>query len=296
LGTFRIHEPLESTAGDCVKESLNSMSQPLNLTIITPSFNQGLYIEQTISSVLRQDYLHVEHIVIDGGSTDSTVDVLKRYPHLRWVSEKDRGQADALNKGLAIATGDIIGWINSDDYYDANIFESVVRCFQDPDVMWVVGNLTYRFEDSNETIPGRSPVVTFDRLLNSPDIVRQQPTFFRKTFIERAGGWNPECFMVMDFELWVRLAKISPPIMVDKNWAYFRLHPLQKTSYANTLRQARELVAILKHEQVHWTTIANLWLRKWWASMKGCLKVFLLNAGIINPRYRSRPIRITREK
>ncbi|WP_413934483.1 glycosyltransferase family 2 protein [Nitrospira sp. BLG_1] len=296
MGTFRNYESLESTGGGCVEKSSNSMSQPLKLTIITPSFNQGAYIEQTIGSVLAQDYPRVEHIVIDGGSTDCTVDVLNKYPHLLWVSERDRGQADALNKGLAKASGDIIGWINSDDYYETNIFKSVVEYFQDPDVMWVVGNLTYRFEDSNESIPGRSPVISFDRLLNNPDIVRQQSAFFRKAFIERVGGWNSEYFMVMDFDLWVRMAKISAPMMVDENWAYFRLHSLQKTSYTNTLRQARELGAILKCEKVHWVIIANLWLRKRWASMKGCLKECLVNSRIINPRYRSRPMRITREK
>ena len=128
------------------------------------------------------------------------------------------------------------------------------------------------------------------------DIVRQQPTFFRKAFIEQAGGWNPEFFMVMDFDLWIRLAKMSPPRMVNENWAYFRLHALQKTSHANTLRQKKELIAILKREQVHWAIIANIRLRKNWASMKGCLKELLLNVGIISPRYRARPLRIKLEK
>lgn len=270
--------------------------ESMKLTIITPSFNQGVYIEQTIKSVLTQDYQNVEHIVMDGGSADCTVNILKKYPHLKWVSEKDRGQADALNKGLARATGDIIGWINSDDLYESNIFGSVMEHFQDPGVMWIIGNLTYQFEESNERFSGRSPVVTLDRLVNNPDIVRQQPTFFRKVLLEQAGGWNPAFFMVMDFDLWMRLSKLSSPKMVSENWAYFRWHALQKTSSANTLRQMKELIAVLKREQVPWTKIWSLRLRKMWANMKGRLKDLLLRTGVLNSRYRSRPLRVKLEK
>lgn len=284
MGAVQHHESVKATAGERVKELPNSLSPPLKLTIITPSFNQGRYIEQTIGSVLTQDHPHVEHIVIDGGSTDSTVDVLKRYPHLRWVSEKDRGQADALNKGLAIATGDIIGWINSDDYYEYNSFGSIVKCFEDPGVMWVTGHLTFVFDQMGERVAKKSPTVTYDRLVSNPDIVRQPSTFFRKNFIEQAGGWNPEFFMVMDFDLWVRLAKMLPPRMIDKNLAYFRIHDLQKTSHMNTLRQKRELVTILTREHVHWTITTRIRMQKNWAALRGRLREIFLKLGIISPR------------
>src|ERR1700733_2213211 len=158
----------------------NSMrkSDPM-ISIITPSFNQGAYIEQTIRSVLHQNFEHVEHIVVDGGSTDGTVDILKRYPHLVWVSEKDRGQADALNKGLALAKGDIVGWVNSDDYYEHDIFGSVAACFQRSNAQWVVGNLADVFDDGSQVVFRPSPTITFDALVRDPDIVRQQSTFFR---------------------------------------------------------------------------------------------------------------------
>jgi len=96
-----------------------------SISIVTPSLNQGRYIEQTIQSVLLQNYPNFEHIVIDGGSTDGTVEILKKYPHLKWISEKDSGQSEALNKGLKMATGDIIAWINSDDWYAEGAFNNV---------------------------------------------------------------------------------------------------------------------------------------------------------------------------
>ena len=98
----------------------------MKITILTPSFNQGAFVEKNIQSVMSQDYADFEHIIIDGGSTDNTVDILKKYPHLKWISEPDEGQADALNKGLAMATGDIVGWINSARCTPAYFFYSKV--------------------------------------------------------------------------------------------------------------------------------------------------------------------------
>lgn len=284
MGDFPNYESLESTASDCVKELTASMSHPLKLTIITPSFNQAPFIDQTIRSVMAQDYSCVEHIVIDGGSTDCTIDQLKKYPHLRWVSEKDRGQADALNKGLAKASGDIIGWLNSDDYYEDKIFGSIVKCFEDPDVMWVIGHLTFLWDKTGELVAKKSPLISYARLLNNPDIVCQPSTFFRKSFIEQVGGWNPDFFMAMDFDLWVRLAKISSPRMIDRNLAYFRIHALQKTSHANTLRQKSEILRILNREHVHWTITTRIRMRKNWAALKGRLKEIFLQLRIISPR------------
>ena len=267
-----------------MKEFPSRTAQPLKLTIITPSFNQAPYIGQTIRSVLAQDYHCVEHIVIDGGSTDRTVDQLKKYPHLQWVSEKDRGQADALNKGLAKASGDIIGWINSDDYYEHQIFGSIVKCFEEPDVMWVIGNLTFVWDQTGELIARKSPTINYERLINNPDIVRQPSTFFRKSFIEKVGGWNADYFRAMDFDLWVRLAKISSPRMIDENFAYFRIHAHQKTSHSNTLRQKREILTILNREQVHWTITTRIGIRKSWATFKGRVKDLLLKLKVISPK------------
>ncbi len=99
------------------------------VSIITPSFNQAQFIEQTIKSVQNQDYKNIEHIIIDGGSTDGTIDILKKYSGIKWISEKDNGQSDAINKGFSTANGEILAWLNSDDYYDENIITKVVEYF-----------------------------------------------------------------------------------------------------------------------------------------------------------------------
>lgn len=264
----------------------------LKFSIITPSYNQGPYIEQTILSVDNQTGIEKEHIVMDGGSNDETIDVLKNYPHLKWVSEKDKGQADALNKGLKLVTGDIVGWVNSDDYYEDGIFEAVAKHFEDPKTMWVIGNLSYAFDETKEIVKDVSPEVTYERLLSNPDIVRQQPTFFRKELLLQAGGWNTNHFMTMDFELWVRLAKISPPKMVNETWAYFRFHAMQKTSHANILRQYREMIKVLKREKVGLGIRFRIGVTKRTQWLKGFVKSHLINAGLLDKRYQARPVRL----
>lgn len=264
----------------------------LKFSIITPSYNQAPYIEQTILSVARQTGVEKEHIVIDGGSNDDTVDVLKRYPHLIWFSEKDKGQADALSKGLKLVTGDIVGWINSDDYYEEGIFESVAKHFEDTKTMWVIGNLSSVFDSTQEVIADTSPQVTYQRLVSNPDIVRQPPTFFRKEFLLRVGGWNPDYFMVMDYDLWLRLAKESEPKMVDETWAYFRMHALQKSTHANILRQSREIEQLLKRERVGLSIRLGIRARKRFEWLKGVVKSQLINAGILDKRFQNRSVRL----
>lgn len=264
----------------------------LKFSIITPSYNQGSFIEQTILSVADQHGIEKEHIVMDGGSNDETVEVLKKYPHLKWVSEKDRGQADALSKGIKLATGDIVGWINSDDYYEAGIFESVAKHFEDPKIMWVIGNLSYVYDSTQEVIADASPQVTYQRLLSDPDIVRQPPTFFRKEFLLRVGGWNPDYFMVMDYDLWLRLAKESTPKMVGETWTYFRMHALQKTTHANVLRQSREINQILKRERVGLGVRLGIRTRKRITWLKGIMKSLLISAGLLDKRYQNRSVRL----
>ena len=116
---------------------------PLKFSIITPSLNQGRFIRDNIESVLAQKYELMEHIIIDGGSSDNTLKILSEYKHLIWKSEKDLGPADAINKGLRIATGDIVAWINSDDFYEIGIFDIINNIFENKKFEIVIGNLTF---------------------------------------------------------------------------------------------------------------------------------------------------------
>ena len=120
----------------------------LKISIITPSLNMGRFLEQSIQGVLYQNYSNWEHIVIDGGSQDETLAILKKYPHLKWISEPDRGLSDALNKGIRMATGDIIGWCCADDYYLPGAFKVCIDSFQnDPTLMFLYGD--YRRIDAD---------------------------------------------------------------------------------------------------------------------------------------------------
>jgi glycosyltransferase involved in cell wall biosynthesis len=258
----------------------------MKISILTPSYNQGNYIEKNILSVLNQNYSSFEHIVIDGGSTDDTVETLKKHHHLKWVSEKDGGQADALNKGLKMASGDIIGWINSDDFYEPDIFNAVAREFEDIDVQWIIGNITVLYEENNVAMPIKSPEITYNKLLNDPSIVKQPATFFRKTILEQAGAWNAALHLVMDYDLWLRLAKISPPKMIDNYWAFFTLQKEQKSLGRNLLKQSLEIRSVMKREGAPLHYFLKIFFKNHYYYLKFQIKSLLIALGLISPKYR----------
>jgi glycosyltransferase involved in cell wall biosynthesis len=262
----------------------------MRISILTPSFNQGLFIEKNIGSVLNQNCDDLEHIIIDGGSTDYTLNILKKYPHLKWVSEPDEGQSDALNKGLKMASGDIIGWINSDDYYEENILSQVVTIFENEPVSWVVGNIFITYPSFGITEKITSPEITYQKLLKSADIVKQQATFFKKEALLEIGGWNKKYHMAMDFDLWVRLSKKAPPKMVDREWAYFTHHDLQKTSPKNILLQVSDIVDILQRENLPWIKSQRSVCKKYYYYFKSIIKNTLIQLCLIDSKYRNTPI------
>ncbi|MCP5063411.1 MAG: glycosyltransferase [Ignavibacteriae bacterium] len=269
----------------------------MKISILTPSYNHGQFIEKNITSVINQNWPDVEHIIVDGGSMDNTVDILKKYPHLRWISGQDEGQADALNKGLSMATGDIVGWINSDDYYEKNIFADVINIFKSSDVKWIIGNVICVYLGLNLHIKNKSPSITYSKLLKNPDIVQQQAVFFRKDNLDEIGGWNKKYFMTMDYDLWIRLSKKYTPIMIDKEWAYFSCHPDQKTAARNILAQIDDIKDVLSNQGVSWLSINinRIVLKKYYYFCKSLIKIFLIKTKIIDSKFANLPVSISKK-
>jgi glycosyltransferase involved in cell wall biosynthesis len=202
------------------------------VSVITPSFNQAAFLEETICSVIEQDYPQFEYIIIDGGSTDGSVDIIKKYANYLtgWVSERDKGQTDAINKGFARAKGEILAWLNSDDTYQPGAITQAVTCLMDhPEVGMVYGDAN--FIDANGKIIGRFPAAQTDykRLRRGYVHITQQAAFFRADLWKRVGPLDPTFYFAMDYDLWVRLAAQAPLLYVPRTWANFRLHGDSKT-------------------------------------------------------------------
>ena len=200
------------------------------VSIVTPSYNQAGFLEQTINSVLEQDYPSMEYIVIDGASTDGSVDIIKKYEDRLafWASEKDNGQAEAINKGLARATGDIVAWINSDDFYFPCAIASAVKAFEThPDAGMVYGD-TVAVDEKGEFIHfpkyaqwGLEDLLTFN-------IIGQPAVFMRRDVLLKAGFLDPSFHFLLDHQLWIRMAARAPIVYVPERWAAGRFHESAK--------------------------------------------------------------------
>lgn len=220
------------------------------ISIITPSFNQGQFIEETIRSVLLQGYPNLEFIIIDGGSTDNSIEIIKKYePWLSyWVSESDRGQSHAINKGLEKATGDWIAWLNADDIYMEHTFFKIAATIAQSagPLAWIVGTTIFtdsnlqeigRFEPSLYTAAGRDtnyePMgwIDFVCTKRSGIALPQPSSFWRRSALIQAGGIDESLKYAMDHELYGRLAYQGfRPLLLEEPLAYFRTHPEQKTT------------------------------------------------------------------
>lgn len=209
----------------------------LRVSVITPSYNQVQFLETTIQSVLSQDYPDIEYIIVDGGSTDGSVEIIQKYAHRLawWISEKDRGQTDAINKGFARATGDVLAWLNSDDVYRPGaVREAVEYLTSHPEAGMVYGDSG--FIDADGRVIGMFPARQTDyrRLRQGYVHVPQQASFFRADLWRKIGPLDPSFYFAMDYDLWVRLAKQAPLVYLPgRTWADFRLHGGAKTVAAD---------------------------------------------------------------
>ena len=200
--------------------------QPL-VSIVTPSYNQAAYLKQTLKSVLEQDYPRLEYLVVDGASTDGSVEIIKRYADKLdfWISEKDSGQAEAINKGLSRAKGEIVAWLNSDDIYVPGTVSAVVKAFQDnPGVVMIYGNMLSIDENGQTTNLFKYKQFTLEDLLCF-QIIGQPAVFFRREAVEVAGGLDTTYHCLLDHHLWLRIALQGQILHIDETWAVARYHP-----------------------------------------------------------------------
>jgi len=204
------------------------------ISLVTPSFNQAEFIEETIRSVIMQGYPNLEYIIIDGGSTDGSIEIIKKYEeHLAyWVSEPDQGQAHAINKGFRISTGDIIGWINSDDFYHPQTFNKVARFFIENKEEFIYGMTHYIDENSNvigtfnsKPLPNNYRKYTYWRAWNVP----QPSVFFRKVIFDKYGYLDENLNYSLDYEFFLRISQSTHLYYYPELLSYFRKHIKSKS-------------------------------------------------------------------
>ena len=196
------------------------------ISIVTPNYNKGEFLEYTIKSVLSQGYPNLEYIIIDGGSTDNSVEIIKKYQDRLsyWVSESDNGMYDAIRKGFSHATGEIMAWIGSDDMYHPNSFNIVAEIFKNKNVNWLVGATTH-FD-----ISGRCVAVHPSRYFSRVDLlsgdykwIQQESLFWRRSLYDKVGGLNATLRYAGDFDLWLRFSRFEKMYICPSLLGGFRL-------------------------------------------------------------------------
>lgn len=235
---------------------------PPRISIITPSFNQGSFIEATILSVLEQGYPDLEHIIVDGGSTDGTLAILASYPHLTVISEPDHGQAEALNKGLRRVSGEIIGWLNSDDTYYPGALAGAVEAIDPARGIYIaMGRCAYIDEAGKPTgAEHPSAFVSHRRTVEvwKGYTIPNPAVFFHRRVYEECGGLDESLYFALDFDLFCRYTARFPITVVDKVWATYRLHQSAKTSEQS---QGELLEKSLEVSRRYWGSFGS---QQWW--------------------------------
>lgn len=258
------------------------MSAPL-VSIVTPSFNQAAFLEQAIRSVLEQTYPHIEYLVVDGGSTDGSREIIEKYAGRLawWVSEKDAGQADGINKGLHRAQGEIVAWLNSDDYYLPAAIGQAVEAFR----LFPQAGLVFSDVESVDGEGKRFNIMRFGDWgltdLMAFRIISQPGVFMRRRVLEQAGYLDPNYHYLLDHHLWLRMAVMAPIRYVQgARWAAARFHPLAKNvaqagGFGN---EALRLAAWMASNPLFKPYLPAVW-RRMWAGAYRLNAFYLLDAG-----------------
>jgi glycosyltransferase involved in cell wall biosynthesis len=257
----------------------------VKISIISPCLNAAPFIERTIQSVLGQrgDF-ELEYLIVDGVSTDGTLDIIGRYEgQLRWLSERDPGQASAINKGLKIATGDVVAFLNADDLYTPGALARVAATFANPQTQWAFGQCD--IIDTNDR-PLRTLITSYKnyhlrrgtrRRLLAENFISQPAVFWRRSVMDEIGFLDENEFFVMDYEYWLRLWQKYEPIFIEEHIASFRWYEVSKSGagfsrqFADELRVAKAyangtILPILLH-RINYVKIVSTytlmaWIRK----------------------------------
>lgn len=216
------------------------------VSIVTPSFNQGAFIEETIRSVLLQGYPNLEYIIVDGGSTDQSLEIIHKYENrlAYWVSEPDSGQSDAINKGFDRASGEIFGWLNSDDVYEPGSIQLMAKYFTStPECSLLYGNGWYLNKDGQKS-ERCDWIRPFDRRLYlTSNFILQPAAFWRRGLWQRAGELDVSCHWAMDWDWFLRATALTRPHYLPADLACWRVRPEIKTKVGGQARRA-EIAAI----------------------------------------------------
>jgi glycosyltransferase involved in cell wall biosynthesis len=256
---------------DVLRAAASPMLSPVDplplVSIVTPSFQQGTFIERTIESVLGQDYPHIEYLVVDGGSTDRTLEVLETYSHrIRWISRRDRGQSDAINQGLRAARGEILAYLNSDDTYRPGAVRKAVSYL----VAHPTCDLVYgqgRYIDRDDNVIGSLPSPPFDAEGFARSCFISQPaTFWRRRLHDRVGYFDEEEHLVMDYEFFLRAARTARIAMIDDTLAEARVWEGAKS----VASRARQALAAIEAVHRHRGSVPIDWINGCvWATLEG---------------------------
>ena len=242
---------------------MNKSSLP-RITVVTPSFNQAQFLERTILSVLNQDYLKLEYIIIDGGSTDGSVELIKKYEkHLTyWTSEKDDGQSQAINKGLKRATGDWVAWQNSDDIFYPGAFHALADAARkNSQLSLIIGNMNLIDEHDNVINDLKYVTPTYQSLLAEGMVLTNQAAFWRRSIHKKIGYLNEDLHYGFDFDWFLRVLSMGQATHVNKTWGGLRMHSQTKTAQSQALFD-QEYVQIRKGRQSSLTQLRLQQLRR----------------------------------